>query len=380
MIGSCFFIGAFLGSFVLPTMADVYGRKPLFLLGLVLYLVDLVGIHLGTKLWQLYPLMVLSGIAESGRYYVAYVYVVEILPKRLQNAGGLVIFIAFACVKVSICLYFVYAKSRNWHILGYMAAIFATFSFVATSLFLPESPRFLYSKGDFRKTEQVLKQVAYINGYSSVEWQLTQKRQTQEESQSLKELFLKDKVIRNNLLIMLVIWSFCSFSFFLIPFYLSSIDADFYALSFSSEIAEFIASIICLFITKLMKLERALFMFLSLVVVSALGLMGYKLFMESHSESSSKEMHDIINGVLIMLTNLGAVCSFDIAYLVNPELFPTMVLASAYGACNVFGRMISISSPIVARIPNPYPLIILITYCGVCSVLVTKLKKIPSEP
>ena len=30
MIGSCFFIGAFVGSFILPRLADVVGRKPMF--------------------------------------------------------------------------------------------------------------------------------------------------------------------------------------------------------------------------------------------------------------------------------------------------------------------------------------------------------------
>jgi hypothetical protein len=40
---------------------------------------------------------------------------------------------------------------------------------------------------------------------------------------SLKELF-GTAVFRKNLIIMVIIWSFCAFAFFLVPFYLSALD------------------------------------------------------------------------------------------------------------------------------------------------------------
>ena len=110
MIGSCFFIGAFLGSFVLPRLADIVGRKPMFQLGLVFYIFTVIGLIVSTKRILLYLLMVLGGISETGRYYVAYVYAVEILPKRLQNTGGLAIFLTFSVTKVTICTYFVFSS------------------------------------------------------------------------------------------------------------------------------------------------------------------------------------------------------------------------------------------------------------------------------
>lgn len=110
MIGSSFFIGAFLGSFILPRLADVVGRKPMFLLGLVLYIVSVVGLLVSTSKVMLYALVVLGGVSETGRYYVAYVYAVEILPKRVQNLGGLVIFLAFGAAKIGVCTYFVLSE------------------------------------------------------------------------------------------------------------------------------------------------------------------------------------------------------------------------------------------------------------------------------
>lgn len=42
MIGSFFFIGTFSGSFILPRASDLYGRKPLHLIGLVIYFLVVV--------------------------------------------------------------------------------------------------------------------------------------------------------------------------------------------------------------------------------------------------------------------------------------------------------------------------------------------------
>ena len=83
MVGSSFLIGTFLGSFVLPRLADVVGRKPMFLLGLFLYIVSVIGMLLGSNLNFLYAMIILGGIAETGRYYVAYVYAVEIFTQHL---------------------------------------------------------------------------------------------------------------------------------------------------------------------------------------------------------------------------------------------------------------------------------------------------------
>jgi MFS family permease len=83
MIGSSFFIGCFVGSFILPRIADIKGRKPMFLLGLFLYIICVLGLLFSTSKPLMYMFLVVGGISETGRYYVAYVYAIEIMPKRL---------------------------------------------------------------------------------------------------------------------------------------------------------------------------------------------------------------------------------------------------------------------------------------------------------
>ena len=81
-IGSCFSIGCFVGSFILPVLSDQVGRKPMFILGLILYTITLFGVQFSKTYPFLMAWLVLGGISETGRYYVAYVYAIEIFSSK----------------------------------------------------------------------------------------------------------------------------------------------------------------------------------------------------------------------------------------------------------------------------------------------------------
>ena len=83
LIGSMFFVGTFIGSFILPRASDIYGRKPLFLIGLVIFFSVVTAAYFVTNLYALYFIIFMGGISETGRYYVAYVYAIEFFPERL---------------------------------------------------------------------------------------------------------------------------------------------------------------------------------------------------------------------------------------------------------------------------------------------------------
>jgi len=63
---------------------------------------------------------------------------------------------------------------------------------------------------------------------------------------------------------------------------------------------------------------------------------------------------------------VGIVTAFDLVYLLVNDLFPTIFLATSYGACNVVGRLISIFSPLMAYAPEPIPMLTLIIFSGIC--------------
>jgi MFS family permease len=162
VIGSSFFAGAFAGSFVLPRLSDVYGRRPLFLTGLVLYFAVLIGCLCATGFYEMCFYVFMGGVAETGRYYVAYVYAVEMMPKKQQSNCGLYVFVVFGCLQMFFSSYFALI-SKQWMYLDYAAMAIVFMSFATTLAFLPESPRFLYTKNRFAEAKQTLDYIQKMN-------------------------------------------------------------------------------------------------------------------------------------------------------------------------------------------------------------------------
>lgn len=182
------------------------------------------------------------------------------------------------------------------------------------------------------------------------------------------KILCKDKTLCVNLVIMVVIWSFGSFAFFLVPYYLNTMKANIYYLSMATECGEFVASVICLFIERCMNLKKAAFGFLLLIACGSLGICFV-------GEQSGDIVDNLEVAGLILVTYMGVVAAFDIAYLINAQLFPTTVLATAYGICNIFGRTVTIGSPVAARISAPWPMVIMLCFALTCSVLTCFLRK-----
>ena len=91
---------------------------------------------------------------------------------------------------------------------------------------------------------------------------------------TLRELFTI-KVYRSNLLIMVVCWSFSSWAFFVVPFYLGKIKGNMYLMSLMTALAEIIATFICMFAIHGRDLRKALAFFCGL---SAAGSVGVIIF------------------------------------------------------------------------------------------------------
>lgn len=103
-LGSSFISGCFLGSFIFSRLADIIGRRPVFMFGLCLHMSVVLGSLVCKSINLAYFLLFLGGLGEVCRYYVAYVYNIEMMPMHLQNATGLYIFLVFGVAMSYIAL------------------------------------------------------------------------------------------------------------------------------------------------------------------------------------------------------------------------------------------------------------------------------------
>ena len=92
-----------------------------------------------------------------------------------------------------------------------------------------------------------------------------------EEKGSLRDLW-QDKDLRVNLSIMVIVWSFASFAFFMVPFYLKNVKVDIYHITLASESAEFVAGLVCAFIANIMPHRRSMILSCVLIVIGSISL------------------------------------------------------------------------------------------------------------
>ena len=206
-----------------------------------------------------------------------------------------------------------------------------------------------------------------INGHVEQRGSITKLTQQDHEAAdeekltgSFGELF-GIKIYRNNLILMIACWSFSSWAFFVVPFYLAKIKGNMYLMSLMTAIAEIIATFICMFAIHGRDLRRALALFCG---ISCIGSIGVVAFTSLYSGDS--QLPDAFS---YMLLYIGVVTAFDLVYLLVNELFPTVFLGTSYGACNVVGRFISILSPLAAELPGVVPLILLACFAAICTAL-----------
>lgn len=81
-IGSLFFFSSFISVMIFPRMADIYGRKYIFIFGLYLHTIILVCFLFIKTLSYVYLLVFIYGIAEGAKDYIAYIYLMEFMPLK----------------------------------------------------------------------------------------------------------------------------------------------------------------------------------------------------------------------------------------------------------------------------------------------------------
>jgi MFS family permease len=76
------FIGVVIGCLILPRLADIIGRKPIFLVGLFLIMINTAGLSVCTNLTLAYFILFIGGVGTTGTCFVGFIYSVEIIPKE----------------------------------------------------------------------------------------------------------------------------------------------------------------------------------------------------------------------------------------------------------------------------------------------------------
>ena len=167
LIGAIFLVGIVVGCSTLTRLGDVYGRRPIYLLGLALHLFFIIGMLTAKSPFFAYFLLFVFGLSVTSKYYVGYTYNIEMQPRTHQVLVSTTMFLFESLVFVFICFYF-WVISDQWKALQAPNIALAAYG-VVFLVFMPESPRFLVAAKRFDEARKVFKWIGLRNGLSQEE-------------------------------------------------------------------------------------------------------------------------------------------------------------------------------------------------------------------
>jgi len=150
---------------------------------------------------------------------------------------------------------------------------------------------------------------------------------------------------------MCVFWTVSSFNYYIITFYLKYIPGNVYVNTTLSCTAEVIAYLFSGYIMTTFGVKLS---YMIGFILAAAG--GILLVIFFNAEGA-------LIAVFILFAKFGIALDFNLCYLATPTMFPIALTTTAFGICNIFARIATIMSPLIAELPDPAPMSIFSISC-----------------
>lgn len=338
-LASVGFIGMALGATFGGLLADKFGRRHIFALTLLVYGLATGASALATGLTLLIILRFFIGLGLGAELPVASTLISEFAPLKVRGRMVVLLeaFWAVGWILAAVIGTFVVGASESgwrWALaLGMVPALYALY----VRLHLPESVRFLESKGRHEEAEEIV--ASFEAEVDEADIDRTTPAPTYSE-EDVTATSIWSKSLRGRTLALWTIWFCVNLSYYGAFIWIPSLlVADGFSLvkSFSFTLIITLAQLpgyaAAAWLIEVWGRRSTLATFLVGSALAA-GFFGF----------ANTEAMIILAGCLLSFFNLGA---WGALYAIGPELYPTALRGRGTGAAAGFGRLASILAPLI---------------------------------
>jgi len=163
LIGSAAVLGSVLGGFVGGKFIDQFGRKSLYIVDMIFFVTFGILSAFSWGIWSLIAFRFFLGMGVGVDYPICASYVSEFMPTRIRGRMLISAFsfqaLGMLCAAVAgLIILKLYPGDSAWR---YMLAVGAVPAFLVMVLrvYVPESPRWLIEKGNYRKAAHIISRI-----------------------------------------------------------------------------------------------------------------------------------------------------------------------------------------------------------------------------
>ncbi|KSZ58982.1 membrane protein [Rhodococcus pyridinivorans KG-16] len=343
-IGSIGFVGMAIGASLGGLLADRIGRRQVFAATLLVYGLATGAAALSTSVAMLIVLRFVVGLGLGAELPVASTLVSEFAPRKVRGrvVVALEAFWAVGWLLAALIGYFVVPTSDNgwrWALaVGLVPAAYA----LVVRFGLPESVRYLESRGRYAEAEAIVRDYEQSAGVTSVP-EDEQPVRTVAEVERAPRGSVWAPNLRRRTAALWIVWFGINFSYYgafiWLPSLLVAQGFDLVT-SFGYTLLITLAQLpgygVAAWLIEVWGRRLTLGVFLTGSAVSA-GLFGL-------AETPSTI---VAAGMALSFFNLGA---WGALYAIGPELYPTPVRGAGTGSAAAFGRLASIIAPLLVPV------------------------------
>ncbi|CAH1373759.1 hypothetical protein MTP99_015132 [Tenebrio molitor] len=331
--------------------SDRFGRKSMIIVSV--FLSTVVGLIRSFSLsyYMYVGLEFLNTVVGSGVYSGAFILALELVDSKRRNMGNSIICFAFTIGH--ILLGAAAWVSPSWQ---FMLQIMYAPGLLVTVLlwFIPESVRWLISKNKITEAQEILKNIAKINGSELTEETLKsipyieQTDKAEENDKIPLMAILRKKSLLIRIIHCSFTWICCNFPYYGLTIQSVALSQDIYVNYMCVSVVEIPAYILAYGALDRIGRKKTLALSLILTGVACISV-------DFIRPGSPLALVVFLSGKLFVTV------SYMTIYIYTAELFPTSSRHSAFAVCSMFGcvgSMLAPQVPLLAKVYKPLPLMV----------------------
>lgn len=187
LVVSSLLVGAILGSGAAGKLTDRFGRKKAIMTAALLFCIGGLGVALAPNTGVMVLFRIILGLAVGTSTTIVPLYLSELAPKHKRRAlSSLNQLMITVGILLSYIVNYIFADAEAWRWMLGLAAVPSLLLLIGI-LFMPESPRWLFTNGEESKAKNILEK---LRGTTDIDQEIHDIKEAEKQDEGgLKELF-----------------------------------------------------------------------------------------------------------------------------------------------------------------------------------------------